>query len=74
MECATFHCKHDACDVCRVDGRMCNGADGDFPGRYCRHMTAKLLTADSCGACALRDDCTQTGKRFERSAERMSCS
>lgn len=74
--CASFHCKHDALDVCRLDGMMCNGADGDQPGKYCRHITENLLTADSCALCALGTVCTCTGKRLERTdaAEPQSCS
>ena len=59
MECADFLCVDDAGDVCRFDGKPCDGAGSvyDFTNYFCRHLPLHRLTVDSCGVCALRDDC-----------------
>lgn len=63
MECYIFHCKHEACGLCQSDGKPCDGAGSvyDFTNYFCRNIPLHRLTVDSCGVCALRDECTQNG-------------
>lgn len=49
--CTRFHCKFDALDMCLLDGKLCNGADGDKPGFHCRHYSDEIREQLGCLLC-----------------------
>ncbi len=51
--CTRWHCRFDACDKCRLDDEICNGGDGDTPGRYCRHYSDELREQLRCVLCGV---------------------
>lgn len=52
-DCSGFHCKFDALDMCRLDGKLCNGADNDKPGFHCRHYSDEIREQLGCVLCGL---------------------